>query len=89
MKEQIDVGWFARLPKDLAWDIFTLISMVVTVSAMGLAVAASMSAGFAQHIADSERWIWIALAILGIIALVCLLRLAWADSREIPLKRWG
>lgn len=80
--------WFFRLPKDLAWDVFTLDCILAALLAMGVAAFATMSDSFAALMADEEEWIWITIATLGIVALVCLLRIAWQDEDEIPERRW-
>jgi hypothetical protein len=78
----------SAFPKDLAWDIFTLDCMLATVVAMALAALASLSDDISQCLADSEHWIWATAAALGVVALVCLLRLAVTDDEFSPLKAW-
>lgn len=81
-------GMRSAFPKDLAWDIFTLDCMLATIVAMALAALASLSDDISQRLADSERWIWVTAATLGIVALVCLLRLALTDDEFSPLNAW-
>jgi hypothetical protein len=79
-------GVLSAFPKDLAWDIFTLDCMLATIVAMALAALASISDDISQRLADSESWIWVTATTLGIVALICLLRLALTDDEFPPLK---
>ncbi|MGJ7511041.1 hypothetical protein [Variovorax sp. GT1P44] len=81
-------GVLSAFPKDLAWDIFTLDCMLATIVAMALAALASLSDEISQRLADSEQWIWVTAATLGIVAVVCLLRLVLTDDEFSPVRGW-
>ena len=71
--------WFARLHDDLAWDILTLDCMLATVLALTVAVVASLSADFAEDLVAFEQWIWAICAVLGVVAVACLVCICASD----------
>lgn len=74
---QIAKHQWLKFPEDLAWDIFTLICMLIVVLAMLVAGLASCSTQFAELIADHERWLWVSAIPLAILAAISLVRVIW------------
>ena len=74
-------------PDDLAWDIFTLDCILAASLAMLVAGLASVSTGFAQLIADHERWLWMSGAALGTVAVISLMRVIW-PGRQTGRRPW-
>lgn len=88
IEQNSDRGWRRRFPKNLAWDIFTLDCILVTVFALLAATIASTSDRASQWMADAEAWLLVGLATMGIIALMCLLRLA-VPNGGVGLRKWN
>jgi hypothetical protein len=79
MDQRPESRWFARFHDDLAWDIFTLDCILATVSAMTVAVLASLSGTFAEQLVVFERWVWAVFAVPATVAVACPLRIVASD----------
>jgi hypothetical protein len=76
-------GWRTWFSDDLAWDIFTVNSILATVLSTVIALLVSLSETFAKHIGDMEGWLWAVVAVQAFVACLCASRIVTGAARHI------